>query len=65
VIQNVEKLGPELCIEVIGDPLNVIVLEKGEIEVHQSGPDERISAQVPAECNGIRDCEAVRLDVAS
>ena len=34
VIQNVEKLGPELCIEAIRDPFDVVVLEQREIEVH-------------------------------
>src|SRR6266446_3364296 len=64
VIQNVEKLGPELCIEAIRDPLDVVVLEQREIEVHQSRPDECVSAQVPAEGNGVRNREALRLDVA-
>ncbi len=64
MIHNVEKLGSELRVEAIGDPLDVIILEQGEIEVHQPGPDECVSAQVPAQCNGIRDREALRLDIS-
>ncbi len=64
MIQNVEKLSTKLSIEAIRDPLDVVVLEQGEIEVHQSGSDECVSSQVAAECNGIGDREALRLDVA-
>ena len=64
MIHNVEKLGSELRVEAIGDPLDVIILEQGEIEVHQPGPDECVSAQVPAQCNGIGDREALRLDIS-
>src|SRR6266852_6262641 len=64
VIQNVEELGPKLRIEAIRDPFDVVVLEQGEIEVHQSGSDECVPAQVAAKCNGIRDREALRLNVA-
>jgi hypothetical protein len=49
VIHNIEKLGPELRVEAIGDPLDVIVLEHGEIEVHQPRSDECVSTQVPAQ----------------
>jgi hypothetical protein len=34
MIQNVEELGPELRVETIRDPLDVIVLEKREVEVN-------------------------------
>src|SRR3989440_7319183 len=64
MIQNVEKLGTELRIEAIRDPLDVVVLEQGEIEVHQSWSDECVPAQISAEDNGIRDREALRLNVA-
>jgi hypothetical protein len=64
VIQNIEKLGPKLRIEAIRSPLDVVVLEQGEIEVHQSGSDECVPAQVAPECNGTWDREALRLDVA-
>src|SRR5437899_3188464 len=63
VVQNVEKLGPKLRIETIRDPFDVVVLEQGKIEVHQSGSDECVPPQVPAECDGIGDREALRLDV--
>jgi len=65
VIQNVEKLRPKLDIEAVRDPFDVVVLEQGEIEVHQSGSDECVPTQVPAERNGIGDREALRLDVAN
>ena len=64
MIQNIEKLRPKLRIEAIRNPLDVIVLEQGKIEIHQSGSDECIPAQIAAECNGIRDCEALSLDIA-
>jgi hypothetical protein len=64
VIQNVEKLGPKLRIEAIRDPLDVVILEERKIEVHQSGSDECVPAEVPAECDGVRHREALRLDVA-
>src|SRR5207253_1120965 len=64
MIQNVEKLGTELRIEAIRDPLDVVVLEQGEIEVRQSWSNECVSSQVAAKCNGIGDREALRLDVA-
>src|SRR5207245_1370436 len=63
VIHNVEELSAELRVEAIRDPLDVIVLEQGEVEVYQSGSDECVPAQVSAECNGIGDREALRLDV--
>ena len=64
MIHNVKKLSPELRVEVIGDPLDVIVLEHGEIEVHQPGSDECVSTQVPAQCNAIGHREALRLDIS-
>ena len=64
VIQNVEKLGAKLNIEAIRDPLDVVVLEQGEIEGHQSGSNECVPAQIPAERHGIRDRKALGLDVA-
>src|SRR5713101_4754231 len=64
VIHNIEKLGPKLRVEAIGDSFDVVVLEQREIEVHQSGSDECVPAQIPSECNGIREREALRLDVA-
>ena len=64
MIHNVEKLSSKLGIEAIGDPLDVVVLEQGKIEVHQSGSNKRIPPQGSAECNGTRDVEALRLDVA-
>src|SRR5437667_12069819 len=65
VIQNVEKLSTKLSIEAIRDPLDVVVLEQGEIEVHQSGSDECVSSQVAAAGTGIGDREALRLDAAA
>jgi hypothetical protein len=44
-----------LRVEAVRNPLDVIVLEEGEIEVHQSGSNECIAAQVTAKCNGIRN----------
>src|SRR5215472_15354113 len=64
MIHNVKKLSSKLGIEAIGDPLDVVVLEQGKIEVHQSGSDKSIPPQVSAKCNGTRDAEALRLDVA-
>src|SRR5229473_790891 len=64
MIHNVEKLGPELRVEAIRDALDVVVLEQREIEVHQSGYDECVPAQISAQCNGIGDRETLRLDVA-
>ena len=64
MIQNVEKLGTELCIEAIRDPLDVVVLEQGEIELRQSWSNECVPAEVAAKCNGIWYREALRLDVA-
>ncbi len=64
MIKNVEKLGAKLNIEAIRDPLDVVVLEQGEIEVHQSGSDECVPSEVAAQGNGIGNCKALRLDVA-
>ena len=64
MVQNVEKLGPKLNVEAIRDPLNVVVLEQREIEVHQSWSYECVPSQIAAECKGIGDGEALRLDLA-
>ena len=48
MVQNVEKLGAKLDIEAIRYSLDVVVLEQGEIEVHQSGSDKCVPAQIPA-----------------
>ena len=64
MIQDIEELSAELHVEAIRNPLDVIVLEKREVEIHQPGSDECIAAQVPAKCDGIRYRETLRLDVA-
>ena len=64
MVRDVEKLGPKLRVEAIRDLFDVVVFEHGEIEVHQSGSDECVPAQISAQCNGIGDREALRFDVA-
>lgn len=64
MVHNVEKLSAKLRVEAIRDLLNVVVLEHGEVEVQQSGSDERVAPQIAAQCDGVGDSKALRFDVA-
>src|ERR1700687_1772133 len=43
VVQDIEKLSPELDVESFRNSRDVIVFEQGEIEVGEIGPNERVS----------------------
>ena len=46
VIDYVEELGAELDVEGIGNSLDVVVFENGEIQLRQPRPDQDIPAQI-------------------
>src|SRR3984893_5108377 len=47
-IQDVEKLCPQLHVEVFRDPLDGVIFEQGEIQVRQSWPSQNITSGVAA-----------------
>ena len=63
MIQNVKKLGTKLRVEPICNCLDVVVLENRKVKVQKARPDERISAEIPAQGDWIRNGEALGFDV--
>src|SRR5215469_149200 len=55
VVENIEYLRAELHVEVLRDPANVIVLEDGEVHVHQSRTNQDVAAGITTQVEtGIR-----------
>ena len=49
MVENIENLCPELHVERFRDPLDVVVLEQGEVQVRQSRAGQDITAGVAAQ----------------
>ena len=49
MVENIENLRAELHVEPLRDPLDVVVLEQGEVQVRQARADQNITAGVAAE----------------
>src|SRR5260370_11601920 len=62
-VKRIEKLRPELHVEDVRDPLDVIVFHHGKIKVQHPRAGQRVSAQVASKRNRIWDREALCLDV--
>ena len=58
VIQDIEKLRPELDVEALRHPMDGVVLEEGEVKVERGGPDYRIPPGIAEELLAAigRDC---------
>ena len=53
MIQDVEKLRPELRIEGVGNSLDVVVFEYRKIKVYQSRAYERVPTEIAAQRDGV------------
>src|SRR5260370_36908098 len=62
-VKRIEKLRPELHVEDVRDPLDVIVFHHGKIKVQHPRAGQRVSAQVASKRNRIWHREALCLDV--
>src|SRR5260370_4954325 len=62
-VKWIEKLRPELQVEEVRDPLDVIVFHHGKIKVQHPRAGQRVSAQVASKRNRIWHREALCLDV--
>ena len=63
MIQYIEKFRSKLHVESIRNSLDVVVLNDGEIELHQSGTNKGVSPKVSSECDWIWNREALSPDV--
>jgi hypothetical protein len=54
VIENIENFGSELHIEGFGNPSNVIVLEQGDVQVHQSRTRYAIATGVASKIEALQ-----------
>src|SRR5713226_9331103 len=46
-VEYIEELRSKLNVEILRDPPDRMVLEQGEIQVREAGPNHRITAQIP------------------
>src|SRR5580704_5299819 len=61
-VENVEKLGPELCVETFRNSLHRVVLEDREIQIRYSWANQTISAQISPTI-GAREGKALSFDI--
>jgi hypothetical protein len=54
VIENVEKLGAELDVEPLRDPLDVVVLEQGKVQRGDTGTYQDVAAGITAKIEALR-----------
>ena len=55
MIQNIEELRPELYIEVLRNPFDVIVLKQREIQVRGPRPDQNIAAGIAPQIQALAE----------
>jgi hypothetical protein len=53
-IENIKNLEPKLCIEGLGNPAEVVVLEQIRIEVYQAWPSQDVSPRITPEVETLR-----------
>src|SRR5258708_26244238 len=63
MIHDIEHLHAELCVEVLRDFLDAIVLEHGEVQIGYSGADNNVAASIAAQIGWSGNSEAVGLDI--
>src|ERR1700730_6699568 len=56
MIQNIEELRPELYIEVLRHPFDVIVLKQREIQVRGPRPDQSITSGIAPQIQALAKC---------
>src|SRR5437899_9674626 len=54
VVHNVEDLGAELHVEVLRDPLDVVVLEHGEVQIRYARADQDIPTGIASEVEALQ-----------
>ena len=65
MVQNVKKLGTKLRVKPIRNLLDVVVFENRNIEGQKTRPDQRISPEIPAQRDRIRNGKALGFDVVN
>src|ERR1700682_6131882 len=65
MIHDIEHLHAELCVEVLRDSLDAIVLEHGEVQIGYAGADNNVAASIAAQVGWIGNSEALGLDVVA
>src|SRR5882762_2399953 len=65
MIHDIEHLHAELCVEVLRDFLDAIVLKHGEVQIGYSGADNNVAASIAAQIGWIGNSEALGLDVVA
>src|SRR5438270_12721784 len=62
-IQRIKSLDSKLRVETVRNTLDVVIFDQRYIKGDQTGPDQRIAVQIAQQRRGIREGEALELEV--